>query len=278
MDLIQAFVLAIVQGITEFLPVSSSAHLILVPKLFGWQDQGLTFDVAVHVGTLIAVVVFLRKELLQIIPNWFVGFKGFQWNEYGRLGWWIIVATIPVGLAGLLGKNFIVTYLREPYVIAITTIVFGVLLGLADRNSASKQRSLTMMTLSHALIFIGIAQALALIPGTSRSGATMTAALFLGYQREAAAKFSFLLAVPTIALSGLLLGKNIVEQSAEQAVSIDWLALMLGVGVSAVFALLCMRWFMRFIQRVGVMPFVYYRFALAVLILLTFYSGVFGNG
>jgi len=271
MELFQAVILSIVQGITEFLPVSSSAHLILVPKLLGWADQGLTFDVAVHVGTLVAVVIFLRKELMQIIPAWFAGFKGFKWDEYGRLGWWVIFATIPVGLAGLLGKNFIEAYLREPYVIALTTIIFGVLLGLADRNSENATRSLTMMTLSHALIFIGIAQAFALIPGTSRSGATMTAALFLGYQRDAAAKFAFLLAVPTIALSGLLLGK----ESLESAVSMDWLALSTGVVVSAVFALICMQWFMKFINRVGVMPFVYYRFALAALIMVVFYSGVF---
>jgi undecaprenyl-diphosphatase len=270
-DIVQAIVLAIVQGITEFLPVSSSAHLILVPKLFAWPDQGLAFDVAVHVGTLVAVVVFLRKEIANIIPAWFAGFKGFDWDEWGRLGWWVILATIPVGLVGLFGKGWIEANLREPWVIAASTLLFGVLLGVADKVGNAKpenqQRGLTMMTLSHALIFIGIAQALALIPGTSRSGVTMTAALFLGYQRSAAAKFSFLLAVPTIALGGLLASKDLLGSSD----SVEWLPIMIGVVVSAVFALLSMQWFMRFLQKVGMLPFVYYRILLAIFILFMFY-------
>jgi len=270
-DIIQAIILSIVQGVTEFLPVSSSAHLILVPQLLGWADQGLAFDVAVHVGTLIAVMLFLRKEISQILYGWFSGFPRLQWDEWGKLGWWIILATIPVGLVGLLGKPFIETYLREPWVISVSTLAFGLLLGLADMHNrkidADQQRGLTMMTLAHALIFIGIAQALALIPGTSRSGITITAALFLGYQRSAAAKFSFLLAVPTIALSGLLAGKDLIEQSA----AIDWLPIMIGVLGSAVFALLSMRWFMRFLEKVGMLPFVYYRIFLAIFIWLIFY-------
>jgi len=267
MDIIQAVILAIVQGITEFLPVSSSAHLILVPKVFGWPDQGLAFDVAVHVGTLFAVVIFLRKEITQIIPSWFAGFNGFQWNEWGRLGWWVILATIPVGIVGLLGKDWIESSLREPWVIAASTLFFGLLLGLADSNAHKNERSLTMMTLSHALIFIGVIQVFTLIPGTSRSGATMTAALFLGYQRTAAARFSFLLAVPTIALGGLLAGKYLLEATEPVA----WLPLGIGVIVSAVFALLCMQWFMRFLQTVGMRPFVYYRVLLAIFILFVFY-------
>ena len=169
MEIFHAIILAIVQGITEFLPVSSSAHLILVPKLLGWQDQGLPFDVAVHVGTLVAVIIFLRREISAIIPAWLIGFKSLSWDEWGRLGWWIILATIPIGLVGIVGKEWIESSLREPWVIAIATLFFGVLLGFADRNAAENDRSLTMMTLSHALIFIGIAQAFALIPGTSRS-------------------------------------------------------------------------------------------------------------
>jgi len=248
MEIIQAVILAVVQGITEFLPVSSSAHLILVPKVFGWSDQGLAFDVAVHVGTLFAVVVFLRKEIAQIIPAWFKGFNGFSWNEWGRLGWWVILATIPVGIVGLLGKDWIESSLREPWVIAVSTLFFGLLLGWADKNAQNNERSLTMMTLSHALIL-------------------MTAALFLGYQRTAAARFSFLLAVPTIALGGLLAGKDLLEATAPVA----WLPLGIGVVVSAVFALLCMQWFMRFLQTVGMRPFVYYRILLAIFILSVFY-------
>jgi len=267
METFQAVILAIVQGITEFLPVSSSAHLILFPQLFGWQDQGLAFDVAVHVGTLVAVVIFLRKEIMQIIPAWFGGFRGFSWNDWGKLGWWVILATIPVGLAGLIGKDWIEQSLREPWVIAISTLVFGVLLGLADRHANENQRDMTMLSISHALIFIGIAQVFALIPGTSRSGVTMTAALFLGYQRSAAAKFSFLLAIPTISLGGLLAAKDLVQDTQ----SVDWMPLFIGIVVSAVFALLCMQWFMRLLNALGMKPFVYYRVFLAIFIALVFY-------
>ena len=209
METIRAIILAIVQGITEFLPVSSSAHLILVPELFGWEDQGLAFDVAVHMGTLVAVIIFLRREIAEILPAWISGFKQCEWNDWGKLGWWIILATIPVGIAGILGKSFIEQHLREPWVIAAATIIFAVLLYYADKNADKNKRDLTMMTLMNALLFIGLAQALALIPGTSRSGVTMTAALFLGYHRDAAAKFSFLLAVPTIFFGGVFAAKDL---------------------------------------------------------------------
>lgn len=267
METFQAIILAIVQGITEFLPVSSSAHLILVPKLLGWQDQGLAFDVAVHVGTLIAVIVFLRREIAEIAPSWLSGFNGFEWDNWGKLGWLVILATIPVGIAGVVGKELIESALREPWVIALTTLFFGVLLGYADKKGNANQRSLTMMTLSHALIFIGIAQALALVPGTSRSGVTMTAALLLGYQRDAAAKFSFLLAVPTIFLGGILTSKDLIAAETD----VQWLPLIIGVVVSAVFALMCMQWFMRVLNTVGMKPFVYYRILLAIVIVLAFY-------
>lgn len=267
MDYFQAIVLAIVQGITEFLPVSSSAHLILTPQLLGWADQGLAFDVAVHVGTLLAVVVFLRREIQQIIPAWFAGFNGLSWNEPGRLGWWVLLATIPVGLVGMLGSDWIEGNLREPYVIAFSTLAFGLLLGWADRDANNNDRRLLSMTLVHAVLIIGMAQVLALIPGTSRSGITMTAALFLGYQRSDAAKFSFLLAVPTIALPGLLKGKELFESAG----NVEWGPILLGMIVSAIFALLCMHWFIRIVERLGMKPFVYYRVFLAIFIVFVFY-------
>lgn len=267
MDYFQAIILAIVQGITEFLPVSSSAHLILTPRLLNWNDQGLAFDVAVHVGTLVAVVFFLRTEIQQIIPAWFSGFKNQQWNASGRLGWWLLLATIPVGLVGMLGSNWIEANLREPYVIALSTLIFGLLLGLADRGGDKNDKSLLSMSLTHAVLIIGMAQTLALIPGTSRSGITMTAALFLGYQRTAAAKFSFLLAVPTIVLSGLLKGKELFEI----ADTIAWGPIIAGIIVSAAFALLCMHWFIRIVEGLGMQPFVYYRVLLAIFIVFVFY-------
>ncbi|MFT6407490.1 MAG: undecaprenyl-diphosphatase [Arenicella sp.] len=261
MDIFQAIVLAIVQGISEFLPISSSAHLILVPKLLGWDDQGLAFDVAVHVGTLLAVAVFLKKELQQIVPAWFAGWRSFNWDVHGKLGWLVVLATIPAGFVGLLFGDFIESNLRSAWVIAASTLAFGVLLGWADHKGEQNTGAVESLTWKQTLL-IGMAQAFALVPGTSRSGVTMTALLALGFSRGASARFSFLMAVPIIALSGLLKG-------AELAVSedaIEWGVLPLGATLSAIVAFTCMHWFMRFVERVGMMPFVIYRILLSILI------------
>lgn len=263
MDFFQAIVLAIVQGIVEFLPISSSAHLILVPEVLGWADQGLAFDVAVHVGTLLAVVAFLRKEIQQIVPAWLVGWKTRSWTSDGQLGWLIIIATIPVGLVGLAFKDYIELNLRSSIVIASTTVLFGLVLGWADQKAEKNTKTIQNLDWRQTLI-VGCAQAIALIPGTSRSGITMTAMLALGYTRIAAARFSFLMAVPAIALPGLLKAKDLAH--ADHAVS--WSILATGVGVSALVAFLCMNVFMRFVNRVGMMPFVIYRILLGLAIIL----------
>lgn len=265
MDIFQAIVLAILQGITEFLPISSSAHLILLPELLGWRDQGLAFDVAVHVGTLVAVIVFLKPELMKIVPAWLSGWRGFAWNRYGQLGWLIVLATIPVGLIGLLAGTWIESTLRAPLVIAASTAFFAVVLWWSDRKGDTNNMSLQNLSWRTALL-VGIAQAFALIPGTSRSGVTMTALLAMGYQRVDAARFSFLLAVPTIALSGLLKGTELAN--AEYAVA--WGLLGLAVLISALVAFWCMRWFIAIIERVGMLPFVIYRLLLALGIWLIF--------
>lgn len=261
MDYLQAIFLAVLQGITEFLPISSSAHLILVPELLGWQDQGLAFDVAVHVGTLIAVMVFLKKELKAIIPAWFAGWPSFDWDTNGKLGWLVVLATIPVGLVGLFAGDFIEANLRSAMIIAAATLVFGLLLGWFDRTGDQNSKPMELLTWPQTLM-VGVAQAFALIPGTSRSGVTMTALLALGYSRVAAARFSFLLAVPAIALPGLLKGGELIANG--QAVAWDLLAI--GALVSALVAFWCMNWFMRFVQTVGMMPFVIYRILLAIVI------------
>jgi len=261
LDYLQAIFLAVLQGITEFLPVSSSAHLILVPELLGWQDQGLAFDVAVHVGTLIAVVVFLKKELHSIIPAWFSGWASFNWDNNGKLGWLVVLATIPVGIVGLFAGDFIEANLRSAMIIAGTTLFFGLLLGWYDRAGDQNTKPMESLTWSQTLM-VGAAQAFALIPGTSRSGVTMTALLALGYSRVAAAKFSFLLAVPAISLPGLLKGGELLASG--QAVAWDLLAI--GVVVSALVAFWCMNWFMWFVQTVGMLPFVIYRILLAIVI------------
>lgn len=261
MDFFQAIVLAVVQGIVEFLPISSSAHLILVPEMFGWADQGLAFDVAVHVGTLVAVVAFLRKEIAQIVPAWLSGWRTRQWSADGQLGWLIIIATIPVGLVGLAFKDYIELNLRSSMVIAATTLIFGLVLGWADHKADKNTKTISSLDWKQTLL-IGCAQAIALIPGTSRSGITMTALLALGYTRIASAKFSFLMAVPAIALPGLLKAKDLADSAAQ----IQWPILATGVIVSAIVAFLCMNLFMRFVSRVGMLPFVVYRVLLCIAI------------
>lgn len=258
MDIVQAIVLALIQGLTEFLPISSSGHLILPSEILGWQDQGLAFDVAVHLGTLIAVMSYLRKDILQIAGGWFLSLTGKQ-NEAGRLGWLLILATIPAGLSGLLFNDFIEENLRAVSVIACTTVFFGLLLGVADRSD-TQHIALYEIGFKLALI-IGLAQALALIPGTSRSGVTMTAALFMGCTRDSAARFSFLMSIPIILLSGGYKGLELVGQA-----GIDWKMIGVGVAVSALSAYICIYFFMSFINRIGMMPFVYYRLVLGIVL------------
>ncbi|MGB0865046.1 MAG: undecaprenyl-diphosphate phosphatase, partial [Granulosicoccaceae bacterium] len=199
-DTLQVIILALVQGLTEFLPVSSSAHLILVPALLGWPDQGIVFDVAVHLGTLIAVVAYFRRDIGAMIPDFFGSLTGKGMTDQARLAWGVGIGTIPAGLVGLAAKDFIEANLRSPLVIATTTVVFGLLLLFADRT-AKLVRNIEHMGWGH-YIAIGCAQALALIPGTSRSGITITVALVLGLTRQAAARFSFLLSIPVILLAG----------------------------------------------------------------------------
>jgi undecaprenyl-diphosphatase len=263
MDMVQIFILAIVQGLTEFLPISSSAHLILVPLVLKWPDQGLAFDVAVHLGSLIAVLAYFRDEVVAMILAWSKSMAGGGSTADSRLAWWVILGTIPAVIVGLIFKDIIETDLRSPWVIAIATIVFALLLWIADLRK-SKQRNESQLKFSDVVV-IGCFQALALIPGTSRSGITMTAGLLLGLSRQAAARFSFLLSIPVIFASGSLQTVELLESSQV----IDWLALLLAVALSAFSAGLCIHWFLGLIDRIGMLPFVIYRMLLgAVLIAL----------
>ena len=257
MDFLQIALLALVQGLTEFLPISSSGHLILAPRLFGFADQGLELDVAVHFGTLIAVVAYFRHDIVAITQGWFRALPpGAPSNPHSRLGWAIIVGVVPVVAVGLLAKDFVETSLRQPWIIGATTILFGLLLGWADWR-ARRERDIGRLTLRDAL-YIGLAQVLALVPGTSRSGITMTAGLMLGLTREAAARFSFLLSIPTILGSSLLIGKDLVEAGA----GVDWTTIWTSVGLAAVTAWACIHYFLAYIERVGMQPFVLYRLLL----------------
>lgn len=265
MDSLQAIVLAIVQGLSEFLPISSSGHLILVPHFLGWTDQGLAFDVAVHVGTLLAVVAYFRRQLFAMARAWFGSFAGGGMTPDARLAWCIVVGTIPVGIVGLLFSDLIEKMLRNPLFVAGTLSVFGLLMWLADRLGARKRDEYSVGW--RDAILIGCAQALALMPGTSRSGVTMTMARSLGLTREAAARFSFLLAVPGIALAG---GYELLQLLGEPDGSVDWSMMSLGLVVSAVTGYLCIHWLLKIIGRIGLAPFAFYRFALAALIVFLF--------
>lgn len=259
MDILHVIILALIQGLTEFLPISSSAHLILPKELLGWPDQGLAFDVAVHVGTLLAVLVYFRKDVVQLIDGWFKHVGGDRSNVHGRLAWYIVLATIPACIFGFLCDDLIENHLRSIAVIAATTMVFGVVLAIADRKVG--QNTLMTMTWKAALI-IGIAQAIALIPGTSRSGITITAALFLGFSRDESARFSFLMSIPIIIISGGYKTLGLLETA-----NVDWFAMGVGIAVSSVSAYLCIHYFLSFINRLSMMPFVVYRLLLGVVLI-----------
>jgi undecaprenyl-diphosphatase len=265
LDPVEAIVLAIVQGLSEFLPISSSGHLILVPYFAGWEDQGLAFDVAVHVGTLFAVVAYFRRQLFAMARAWFGSFRRGRLSPDARLAWCVLIATIPVGLAGLLFAGWIEDNLRNPVFVAFTLSGFGLLMWLADRFG-SQQRDEYTIGWRDALL-IGAAQALSLMPGTSRSGVTMTLGRSLGLTREAAARFSFLLAVPGIGMAGVYELLQLLQDPANGA---DWPVMGLGVAVSAATGYLCIHWLLKVITRIGLAPFALYRFALAALIVYLF--------
>ncbi|EGU37289.1 undecaprenyl pyrophosphate phosphatase [Vibrio ichthyoenteri ATCC 700023] len=256
MSTFEAFILALIQGLTEFLPISSSAHLILPSAVFGWADQGLAFDVAVHVGTLAAVMIYFRTEVVSLLSAFFGSiFKGERSKE-AKLAWMIVLATIPACIFGLLMKDIIEIYLRSAWIIAITTIVFGLLLWYVDKNASLVEDE--YQTTWKKALFIGIAQAMAMIPGTSRSGATITAALYLGFTREAAARFSFLMSIPIILLAGGYLSLKLVESGA----AIDFSVLATGIITSFISAYICIHFFLKLISRMGMLPFVIYRLIL----------------
>lgn len=260
----QLVVLALVQGLTEFLPVSSSAHLILVPVVFGWQDQGLAFDVAVHVGSLLAVTVYFRKSIAALIRDGLESVVKRRKVGESTLAWAVLIGTIPAGLAGIMLDDMIELYLRHPLVIASSTVVFGLLLWVAD-HWAKCVFNEAKIGLKEGL-FIGVAQALALIPGTSRSGITITAGLLLGFDRSASARFSFLLSIPLILAAGLLKTKEL----AESAVAVDWNSIVIGTCLSFVSAYACIYLFLKWIEKSSMLPFVIYRLVLGVVLFAIF--------
>ncbi len=262
MTVFQAIILAILQGLTEFLPISSSAHLILPSQILGWPDQGLAFDVAVHIGTLLAVMTYFRIELRQMTMAWFSSVFKQQHSADSRLAWGVLWGSIPVGVVGFLFKGFIEQNLRSTLVIAIATLLFAFVLWFADSRAGKNNRDEHKLRTKDILV-IGLAQMLALIPGTSRSGATITAGLLMGLTREGAARFSFLLSIPVILLAGGLKALDLIQQDG----LVDISMLSLGVVISAVSAFLCIHVFLKLLEKVGMLPFVIYRLILGSVLL-----------
>ncbi len=264
MDWLQVLLLAIIQGLTEFLPISSSAHLILPAQLLNWVDQGNAFDVALHVGTLLAVMYYFRQELKRMSIAFFRSGFSQQREPDANLAWAVLWGTIPVGIIGFLLNQFDIVdrYLRHVEVIAATTIVFALLLAWVEKKASHHRDEYDMGWFDIAMV--GFCQALALIPGTSRSGATMMAGLWLGLTRSAAARFSFLLSIPVILLSGGLTTLKLIQQPEP----VNWLYLAIGSSVAMLCALACIHWFLKLVDKIGMMPFVWYRLALGAVLIV----------
>jgi undecaprenyl-diphosphatase len=265
MPIYQAIVLAIVQAVTEFLPISSSAHLALAPWLLGWKDQGLTFDIALHFGTLAAVLIYFGRDWLQILAQGFgVSYAPDPDLRLNRgLLWLIAAATVPVGLAGLFVKDIVETTLRSPVIIGIMLVVVGIVMGYADRVGRHL-RDINAMTFADAMI-IGLAQALAVVPGTSRSGITITAALFRHLDRHSAARFSFLLSTPAIGAASL---KAFYDLHQQGGISPDMRTqFAVGVITSAICGCIVIAAFLRFLRSNTFAIFIYYRIAFGIIVL-----------
>lgn len=259
MTIFQAFILGLAQGLGEFLPISSSAHLILIPWLFKWPDPGLTFDVALHIGTLLAVVAFFWKDWVALFKN---GLGSGIKNPEGRLFWFLVVASIPGAIVGALLEQQAESTFRNPLIIAIMLLVMGLVLYLADRYGAKRQRNETV-SFGQSLI-IGTSQALAIIPGVSRSGITIASGLSLGLTREDAARFSFLLSTPIIAGAGFLKLRHLTSAAFTPP-------FIVGFVTSAFVGFLVIGFLLRWLRRNSFLPFVWYRVLLAVSIIAIFF-------
>ena len=264
-------VLALVQGLTEFLPISSSAHLILPAQVLGWPDQGLAFDLAVHLGTLGAVLVYMRKELWRMSLASLAVVKTHELDKDAKLTMMLVLATLPAVIIGYVVKDLVEAHLRSILVIALASIVFGILLAWVDKHQerkASLRKQMNDMTWTSAL-FIGFAQVLAFIPGTSRSGITITAALTLGFARQDALRFSFLLSIPIILAGSLLSALDLFQQGAPADV---WRQILSGMLIAGVSAFACIHLFITWVDRLGMLPFVIYRVLLGIALLLLYFQ------
>ena len=268
----EAVVLGVVQGLTEFLPISSSAHLRIVGEAFGWKDPGAAFTAITQIGTEAAVLLYFRHDIWRIITAWVGSLAGRRKSDPdARMGWLIIIGSIPIIVLGLLLKDHIETTFRDLRIIAVALILFSLVLYWADRVGA-KKRELGDLTIGHGITF-GLAQAMALIPGVSRSGGTITAGLFLGYTRAAAARYSFLLAIPAVLGSGFYEAYGALKGDAKGA-PIDWAPTILATVIAFGVGLSVIAWLLRYLNKGSFAPFVVYRVLLGVLVLLFVQTGV----
>ena len=274
-DIAAAAILGFIQGLTEFLPISSSAHLILVPWMFGWDPEGIVFDVALHVGTAVAVLVYFWRHWIIIVREMIRGLLTGQplANGQRKLGWLLVVGTIPAMVLGLTLEDIIERRLRSPIITVGTLIAFGFVLLWAERKSR-RSRSMEALTWGDS-IWIGLSQALALVPGVSRSGITISTAMLRDAGRETAARFSFLLSTPVIVGAGLLAALRLVRHAgivgSQSSAGPAWAVIGVGVTSAAVTGFLCIRYFLRYVQTRSLFPFVVYRFFLALVVLVLFF-------
>lgn len=264
MQLWQSILLGIVQGLGEFLPISSSAHLVIVPWLFKFEDPGLTFDVALHFGTLLAIILYFYKDWGRLIKAAFTSIpkKRAHYSSDEKLFWYLVFASIPGALIGYLLEKQAETVFRSPLLIALMMSVMGILLLIVDQR-AKKQKDLHQVSFIEALL-IGLSQSLAIIPGVSRSGITITTALGLGLTRTAAARFSFLLATPIIAGATLLKAKAFIHGGLH-------LESLIGIGVSALFGLLSIKYMLSYLQKYSYRVFVIYRFLFSLVVVIFYF-------
>ena len=266
---LEAAVLGVVQGLTEFLPISSSAHIRVVSELAGWEDPGAAFTAVTQLGTEAAVLIYFRRDILNILTMWTRSLwrPELRGEPDARMGWYVIVGTLPIGILGFLLRDVIEGPARNLWLIASMLVVFGVALGIADAV-ARNEKPLEKLTMGNALVY-GLAQALALVPGVSRSGGTTGAGLLMGYRREAAARYSFLLAIPAVLVSGIFELRKIGEGE-----PVDWGPTILATGIAFVVGLTVIVYFLRYISTHSFRPFVVYRIALGIVVLGLLAAGV----
>ena len=265
----EAIILGLVQGITEFLPISSSAHIFIVSQLLGWQDPGAAFTAVSQIGTELAVIVFFRRDIVRIISAWARSLftPALRSGIDARMGWYIIVGTIPIAVIGLTFSHQIETAARNLWLVSGTLIGFGIILGVADALGRHRL-ALANLNAKDGILF-GLGQALALIPGVSRSGATISTGLALGYTREAAARYAFLLAIPAVVASGLYEATKIGSEP-----TVEWGPTILATVIAFVTGFAVIAWLLRWVTTRSYLPFVIYRIALGLLLIILLLTGV----